>query len=485
MTLSPLSSSPRAPHVVATGFTTALLGDERTLREFVVGDHVVQSMRSQGSPAVLYLINDSYDPLNERQLRIGVCKDEGRIEQFRPYCGRPIAEIPDPYGCHASYSAHFASRLMVRLSALDVHPIILDTYAAYESGAYAPFIAWTFEHYDEIQQELERQSGYQTRSLFRAQCLRCRSIDATKITRIDAAVSYHCERCEIEHSAEVGALRGKLTWKLDCAARWNLYGIGTEVFSKAHMQQHGTFNVSCHVSRRWFGGQVPAAVEYGNLQVERELSGKLLEVLPPAGFKQMLLGSLARDLVITRSTLEHFAHSYEVRPGTSYSHFVCEELPRRALELDCADWRAIGALPISEELTNEQALIAHANAYSQLVHGRRHGLRQPEAAVIADADPMLVEHARNAVAIAIAVRGKEHDNEKELKARLKIELNVRPMPGVYTFLRRVLGQEHGPSITTLLAILPVDYLAMIQLLLQVFAVGGRSKTPDLAAQKAA
>ncbi len=28
---------PLAPYVVATGSTTALLGDERTLREFVVG----------------------------------------------------------------------------------------------------------------------------------------------------------------------------------------------------------------------------------------------------------------------------------------------------------------------------------------------------------------------------------------------------------------------------------------------------------------
>src|SRR5213594_2762111 len=95
------------PHVVATGFTSALLGDERTLREFVIGDHVARTLRERGVNAVLYLVNDSYDPLNERQLRVGVEKDERRMAQFAGYCGRPIAEIPDPYDCHASYSDHF------------------------------------------------------------------------------------------------------------------------------------------------------------------------------------------------------------------------------------------------------------------------------------------------------------------------------------------------------------------------------------------
>ena len=128
MTLPQSSASPRTPHTVATGFTTALLGDERTLREFVVGDHIVQVLRAQGDPAVLYLINDSYDPLNERQLRIGVRKDPALIEKFRPFCGRPIAEIPDPFRCHASYSSHFACELTARLDALGIHPIVLDTY---------------------------------------------------------------------------------------------------------------------------------------------------------------------------------------------------------------------------------------------------------------------------------------------------------------------------------------------------------------------
>ncbi|HZE20322.1 MAG TPA: hypothetical protein VE402_09405, partial [Candidatus Angelobacter sp.] len=100
---------PLVPYVVATGFTTALLGDERTLREFVVGEHMRERVTGRGRTAVLIMINDSYDALTEPQLRIGVAKDAALVDRFRPYCGRPIAEVPDPFECHANYSEHFAA----------------------------------------------------------------------------------------------------------------------------------------------------------------------------------------------------------------------------------------------------------------------------------------------------------------------------------------------------------------------------------------
>ena len=154
MTPRPEAAAAHLPHVVATGFTTALLGDERTLREFVIGDQAARTLRDQGVNAVLYLINDSYDPLNERQLRVGVEKDERRMAQFAAFCGRPIAEIPDPYDCHSSYSDHFLEGLLDRLYGLDIHPLVLDAHPAYQRGHYAPFVRMTLGRYREIQEAI-------------------------------------------------------------------------------------------------------------------------------------------------------------------------------------------------------------------------------------------------------------------------------------------------------------------------------------------
>ncbi|TMQ68187.1 MAG: hypothetical protein E6K80_14470 [Candidatus Eisenbacteria bacterium] len=352
-------TSARLPHVVATGFTTAFLGDERTLREFVVGDHVVHALREQGTNAVLYLVNDTYDPLDERQLRVGMDKNPALIRKFRPFCGRPIAEIPDPFDCHASYAAHFTARLTERLRRLDIHPLIIDTHRAYRAGHYAPYIVRTFERYREIQDAIWARFGQLVQNLFRMQCPQCGCVDGTSIVSVAEQVRYRCERCGTEGSELPSALQGKLNWKLDCAARWNLYRIDTEVFGKAHLAREGTNNVSCLVSREFFGGQVPEVVKYGELKIQRELSGRLLQILPPEALKRMLTEHLSRDLEVTRDFVAQFAERFEVRPGASYASFVRQELPRVALEVAAA---RVPPEPTGKDEIEIGALVAHGNA---------------------------------------------------------------------------------------------------------------------------
>ena len=476
------------PHIVATGFTTAFLGDERTLREFVVGDHVVRAIRKLGGNGVLYLINDTYDPLDERQLRVGVDKDAALIRKFRPFCGRPISEIPDPYECHASYAEHFAVALTERLRRLDIHPLVVDSYRAYRSGHYAPFVAKIFEKYRDVQEAMTARFDYAAQNLFRVQCPQCQCVDATSITTVDDRVGYRCARCGLEATEPPAALRGKLNWKLDCAARWNLYRIDTEVFGKAHLAVQGTRNVSCFISREFFGGQVPEVVKYGELKISRELSGRLLEILPPTAVKRLLTDHLGRDLDVTLDYVAHFAEHFEVRRGTSYADFVRRELPRMALEVDRVD----GVRNPGAELgLDHAALVAHGNAYSELYHKRRYGLRWPGALVLSDVDTPTVKAARDAVAYALALRQDRSLGASEVKARLKAYLTGMPSsPALYPFLRRLFGQEHGPNITTLLAILPPEYLATVMVITEYVAEaasarGAATSHADATTKKAA
>jgi hypothetical protein len=468
MTTRQDGSSALLPHVVATGFTTAFLGDERTLREFVVGDHVMRTLREQGTNSVLYLINDTYDPLDERQLRVGVDKDAALVRKFRQFCGRPIAEIPDPYECHASYSEHFTAAWVERLHALDIHPLIIDAYRVYREGHYDRFLAITFERYQAIQTAMQDRFGYAIQNLFRVQCPRCQCVDATSILRVAESVEYRCARCDVEAAEPPSTIRGKLNWKLDCAARWNLFGIDSEVFGKAHLALQGTRNVSQFVSVEYFGGRVPDVVRYGELKISRELSGRLLQILPPLAFKRLLTEHLGRDLDLTPDSVAQFAKRFEVLPGTSYADFVRRELPRMALESGWAD--GAGSLP-SHPGWGRAALIAHANAYSELYHGRRHGIRWPGALVLSDVDAPTIRAARDAVAYSLALRQDRSLGAVEMKARIKSYLSAQPSsPALYPFLRRLFGQEHGPNIPTLLAILPPEYLATLMVITEYVAV---------------
>ena len=457
---------PLAPYVVATGFTTALLGDERTLREFVVGDHMRDRVSSRGRTAVLILINDTYDALTEPQLRIGVAKDPALLERFQPMCGRPIAEVPDPYDCHESYAAHFAEAWKERLHALGIHPIVIDTYQAYRRGHYDPFLRTTFENHREIQTALStRFEDFTLRSVYRPQCPRCRCVDATRVQGIEAGlIRFDCERCGHETSCDLAEVKGKLAWKLDCAARWNLYGVDLEVFSKVHVAERGTLGVSRFISREFFGGRIPVSVTYGQVLLDRGVSHRLLEILPPALLKKLFLTEIRRDLRLTKDYVENFCQRTSVIPGMSYVDYVRRELPRRAL-------RGVGSDARSD--LDDPLLIAHGLRFARFFYERDHELRYPDASVIGALDPETARALLDLVRYAVELRAGE-TIEAGVAERIRAYMLQNPHSRTsYHALRRVFRQPQGPSAAGLLASAPLEYLRLVEGILALHPRGNR------------
>jgi hypothetical protein len=473
---------PLLPYVVATGFTTALLGDERTLREFIVGEHMRERVTSRGRTAVLILINDSYDALTDRQLRIGVDRNEALFERFLPYCGRPIAEIPDPYECHESYSEHFAQALRGRLHSLDIHPILVDTYQAYRRGHYAPFVRTAFENYQGIQAALAAKfSDFSIRSLFRPQCPRCHGIDATRIQEIQGGtVRFDCERCGNVAGADVAEIKGKLSWKLDCAARWNLYGIDLEVFSKVHLADRGTLGVSKFISREFFGGRVPNSVTYGEVLLDRDVSYRLLEILPPALLKKLFLTEIRRDLHISKDYIENFCQRVDVIAGMSYVDYIRRELPGRALRAaGRRDGKQTSAATPALDL-DEPLLIEHGLHFARYFYGRDHRLRYPDVAAVASLDRETAATLRDLVGYAIKLRedGAPEGQGTASVIRSYMLRNPRSQP-TYHSIRRIFRQPMGPSAAGLLASAPLEYLQLLESILALLAFGSDSPSPQI------
>ncbi len=457
---------PLVPYVVATGFTTSLLGDERTLREFVVGDHMRERVTGRGRTAVLILINDSYDALTEAQLRIGVQKDAALLERFRPFCGRPIAEIPDPYECHESYSEHFAASLKTRLHMLDIHPIFIDTYQAYRRGHYAPFLRTTFENHHEIQNALAGQfQDFTIRSLFRPQCPSCFCVDATRIQSIEGGtIRFDCERCGHARGAEISEIKGKLSWKLDCAARWNLYGVDLEVFSKAHVADRGTLGVSKFISREFFGGRIPVSVTYGQVQLDRDVSYRLLEILPPALLKKLLVTGIRRDLHVTKDYIENFCQKTNVIAGMSYVDYVRRELPRRALRGGYGREGGTGRVAGASGL-DDPALVAHGLRFARYFYDRDHELRYPDVAAVGSLDAETARAIRDLVAYAVSLRGDHSPGTGDSDLIRSFMLRNPHSREAYRGLRSLFRQPQGPSAAGLLASAPLEYLRLTESIL--------------------
>lgn len=453
MAVPPAGSPARPRRVVATGFTSGYLGDERSLREFVVGEHVRQGMEAEGYDAALLLVNDTYDPLDIRQLRIAVEKNDALIRRFEPFCGRPIAEIPDPWDCHSDYGAHFSEALISRLASLGIQAGVRDSYRAYREGRYRAHLEIVLEQHGRIVESIARAfDGFRPKHLVRLQCERCRRIDSTTLTRVEAAsVSYDCERCGYRGAWPREEMAAKLSWKLDCAARWNLYEVDTEVFSRTHLTDLGTLPLSQFVSREFFQGRIPAVVRYGVVKISRELSGKLSGMVPPAVLRAMFLGRLRRDLEIDRDFVENFCRKSEIRPGVSWVDYVRKELP---LEATLAAGEEEGG-PAERE---RRERIRRGNRFSAFFYGREFGLPAPSAERLAGKEEAALREAAAVLAFALEARRAGEGGgagEGPLRERLR---ERRPSPAALRALRALFGQREGPHVRTLLVRLPLEYL---------------------------
>src|SRR5205823_13732345 len=128
--------------------------------------------------------------------------------------------------------------------------------------------------------------------------------------------------------------------------------------------------------------------------------------------------------------------------------------------------------PLREGRIDERELIEYGNRFSEHFYHKRHEVRLPDDRVFTTTPPATLAIARDVVSYALELRDAGAADPERIKTELKAFLAARPSaPVVYPFLRKVLGQKDGPNITTLLAILPREYLCTVHLILSGFSGG--------------
>ena len=444
---------------IATGATCAYLGDERNLREFLIADETARRLRQAGHTVFSLLIDDSLDPLNLRQLRVAVNKDEALIQRFQGWCGRPIASLPDPWGCHDSYACHFEEKLLDRVHALGCHPTLISTAALYQSGVYAPYVRDILERYDEVLDFLRaRFPNYTPDKLFWVLCPDCGFIDETRIERIaPPVVEVYCRRCERSRTLLLAEIQGKFNWKLDCALRWALFKIDAEPFSKAYLEpQAGSFVVTQALSERFFGGHAVLPLHYGTVKMDRALSYKLLDSLPGAALRALLVDRPVSDLVLTHDAIIAAASQYEVAPALSYLDFVKQLLPLWLLTPDSL--RA-----------DERDLLSRGIAFSGHFLGAQVQLNLPRLGAIGQEEPRTLRALCGLLEGVLALRrtgcGTAEQHQEAIKPLLTL---LGPQKkAVFHRLRALIGQEHGLPVARILCALPMTYLELVGDLLEM------------------
>ncbi|MWV40813.1 lysine--tRNA ligase [Natrialba sp. INN-245] len=321
------------PIVVKGGISPSGVPHLGNVNEIMRGYYVVRVLRERGHEVRQVFTADDRDPL--RKLPRTLCDLEGNLVDLGDVdagalgrnLGAPYTDIPDPFGCCDSYGDHFSNIIQDSADAVDVPIELVSNTDLYERGEFEDVTRYVLEHRDRAREVL---SSYQDKVdadgdyvPFNPICAECGKITET-VTSVDpdageaGTVDYRCtdmnagdrtiDGCGHEGTATLR--EGKLPWRFEWPAQWQVLGVDFEPFGKDHAE--GSWPSGQDVARNVLEIEPPVPMVYEWFTLEGEpfsssegnviLVSDVLELLEPEVLRYFFAKdpSRARDFSIER-----------------------------------------------------------------------------------------------------------------------------------------------------------------------------------------
>ena len=318
---------PEEPIVIKGGVSPSGVAHLGNFNEIMRGYFVAEVLRDRGFEVRQVFTSDDRDPL--RKLPRKLADPDGAIVGLGDVdagalgrnLGKPYTDIPDPFGESESYAAHFAALLKADADRLDVPVEMLSNTELYEDGTFEPVVERVLERADDARAVL---SEYQSKVdadyvPFNPICSNCGKVTET-VTAVDVdagTVDYVCtdmtaggdtiEGCGFEGTATFR--EGKLPWRFEWPAQWQVLGVDFEPFGKDHAE--GSWPSGEEIARTVLEVEPPVPMTYEWFTLNGEAlsssSGnvitvpEILELLEPAVLRYFfaLDPRRARDLDVS------------------------------------------------------------------------------------------------------------------------------------------------------------------------------------------
>ena len=323
-----VAREPTEPIVIKGGISPSGVANVGNFNEIIRGWFVAEVLRERGYETEQVFTSDDRDPLRAlpRQLADvdGAVVGLGEVDAgaLGRNLGAPYSDIPDPFGARGSYAEHFTALIEAEVAQLQIPIRMESTTALYESGAFDPYITQVLEDVERARDVLGRFQDRVDDSYvpFNAVCQSCGKITETiDAVDVDArTVTYRCTDLQIGDttmagcgdSATIPFRAGKLPWRFEWPAEWDLLGVDFEPFGKDHAE--GSWPSGVAIARAIYDIDVPVPMVYewltldgapmsssaGNVITVDELLG----MIEPEVFRYFFAQSpqRARDLQVGR-----------------------------------------------------------------------------------------------------------------------------------------------------------------------------------------
>jgi len=303
-----LARDPEEPIVVKGGISPSGVPHLGNMNEIVRGYFVAEVLRERGHEVRQVFTSDDRDPLRGLPRKLadlnGEVVDLGDVNAgaLGQNLGAPYTAIPDPFGCCDSYGAHFSNLIQSSADLLGVDVEMVSNTETYENGDFEAVTRFLLEHVEEARDVLAEYQDKVDEDYvpFNPVCENCGKVTET-VTGVDAdagTVDYVCTDMDAGdqtidgcgHEGTATLREGKLPWRFEWPAQWQVLGVDFEPFGKDHAE--GSWPSGADVARNVLGDEPPVPMAYEWFTLDGEpfsssaghvvLVQDVLELLEPA-----------------------------------------------------------------------------------------------------------------------------------------------------------------------------------------------------------
>jgi len=201
---------------------------------------------------------------------------EGMPDELEKWLGYSVATIPDIFGdCHFSFGEHMSSLLKEALDYTGVNYTPMSAYKVYQEGILNDEIITILDNHEKVGRVIESVSGqekYIEALPYFVVCENCGRIYTTYAHDYNPSshtIRYECkgmevkgtwlEGCGHEGKVDVTSGNGKLSWKVEFAARWHALDIRFEAYGKDIAD---SVHVNDAICREIFNWEPPMHIQY-------------------------------------------------------------------------------------------------------------------------------------------------------------------------------------------------------------------------------
>ena len=234
-----------------------------------------KALLEMGEKCTFVHTTDDRDPLKDIPYKLADLKGNWHLAKdlmdMKPYLGKPLCRIPDPFSCCKSWSVHFTKVWMDGVYALGMRPELHSVDELYKQGKLEPYIRMVFEKADTAGKIAAKYQQTKTEKYipFDAICPKCgtlSNIDSFDLKKktvhfICGGKSIKQKRAEgCGEESEVPWSEGKLQWRFEWPALWGIFNTTFEPMGKDHWE--GSWKSGVDVARQIFGIEPPIPYVY-------------------------------------------------------------------------------------------------------------------------------------------------------------------------------------------------------------------------------